>query len=283
MKMKSKYILPILGIVAAVGIGIGASPRAVNSANDIIFGENGPIKLISPNGAVLLKTASQTVTSNEMILTYADLTKEKISNLLVKRYPFFILDLNDGLSIEDTLALGESANVWFGVELKASTNNFGMALKPIQASTEEKTPCFWSCTDVGGPHYDFTMDDCIAFTIVTDGDNPLFDNRGWVHIEGTLAATMSLLSLDEKAKVPRKIGILLSPELLKTTKDNPGWLRSDNEEIVWSYMRTDLTGYETNSTGKAIWTMCEPVCWFENIPRWATNNVSPHQYIPTGN
>ncbi len=274
MKMKSKYILPILGIAAAVGIGVGASPRAVSSVNDIIFGENGPIKLISPHGVVVLSTKNQVVNSNDFVVTKSDISKKKISDLLVKRYPFFILDLNNGLSIGDTLALGESGRVWFGVELKASTNNFGMALYPILATDDEKEPCFWSCTDSSFGLS--TMDGCLAFTTVSDrviGSNPYFDNRGWVKVTGSIALMFDIEN--ENTILPRKIGILVVPEMLNKTHDNPDWLRSDNEEIVWSYMRTDLTGYETNATGKAIWTMCEPACWFSKIPEWASKAIVP--------
>lgn len=266
MNKKLKYILPILGIAAAIGIGVGASPRAVTLHNDIIFGENGPIKLIAPDGVVLLSNATQVITSEDYI--HAGNGGE-----VVKRYPFFILDLNDGFSID------EGGTTWLGVELKASTNNFGMALyTPTHIPTSnERHPCFWSCTEIDvtntwvDPELQ-NMDECMAFTMKSNIENN-YDNRAWYRIFTTM---LDFIDFNEglSLKFPRKIGILIDPEKLKTTQGNTGWLRSDNDEIVWCYMRTDASGYETNSLGKAIWTMCEPACWFKSVPNWADHGAN---------
>ena len=254
MKSKLKYILPILGIAAAVGIGVGASPRVVSSANNIIFGEDGPIKLISPDGVVLLTNANQSVSSKDYIVAGDDFEH-------IKRYAFFVLDLNDGFSID------EGGTTWLGVELKASTNNFGMIFRNPPEGSQH--PCYWSCTESQYPGSDESMSFVIDPNATQHGSG--YDNRGWIRIFGSILQVLSvdLGNLDGSFKFPRKIGVLVGPDMLVTTSDNKDWLRSDNEEIVWSYMRTDAVGYETNSTGKAIWTICEPSCWFKALPKWA--------------
>ena len=284
MKLKLKYVLPIAGVAAVIGLGIGAaviglgigaSPRAVTSHNDIIFGENGPIKLIAPSGVVLLTNITQAITADDYIHAGGG------GSEVVKRYPFFILDLNDGFSIE------EGGTTWLGVELKASTNNFGMTLlKPTYVPTQdERRPCFWSCTEVSGedtwvdPELQ-SMDECMAFTTYPNATNG-FDNRAWYRIFSTMLDFIDF-SEGTSLKFPRKIGVLVDPDKLKTTEGNTGWLRSDNDEIVWCYMRTDATGYETNAFGKAIWTMCEPACWFKSVPTWAISGVNQKEW-PIGN
>ena len=259
MKTKLKYILPAIGIAAAaVGIGIGASPRAVNTSNDIIFGENGPIKLVAPDGVVILSNANQTVTSKDYI--------HAGDNEMVKRYAFFVLDLNNGQT------LNEYGETWLGIELKCSTNNFGMAL--ANPTSDDKRPCYWSCTESNYQGSDDLMAYVIAPNASSSGQH--YDNRGWIKINGSILETLNIdvADIDGDFRFPRKIGVLVGPEMLRTTYDNPGWLRSDNGEIVWSYMRTDFVGYETNTEGKAIWTMCEPSCWFSSIPKWASRGVN---------
>lgn len=265
MILKPKYLLAAFGIVSALGIGLGLSPRAITTSNDIIFGENGPIKLISPDGVVLLTNKTQTITSDNYIYG---------GSSGVRKYAFFILDLNDGFPLND------GGEMWLGVELKASTNNFGMALQ--NPTYEDKNPCYWSCTESQYQGSDESMSFVVSPDAITLGNG--YDNRGWIRIFGSMLDVLNISStnITDDLKFPRKIGVLVGPEMLRTTEDNPGWLRSDNDEIVWSYMRTDLVNYETNVNGKAIWTMCEPACWFDSIPKWATYGVNSDEH-PVGN
>lgn len=272
MNKKEKRIA-IIGILAAVGLTMGAI-RA--SQNDIIFGGNGPIKLVAPQGVVIVKTSSSTITTNAYVPTVA--TVQQMINEaepppsppseVVKRYAFFILDINDGLPVE------EGGTSWLGVELKASTNNYGMALTIHHEG--EKQPCFWSCTELGSEHVWVdpdvrNMDGCMAYAIWQNATGTEFDNRGWLRIRNSILPYIDNVE-PEKIIFPRKIGIIVAPELMKNTDGS--WLKSDNDEIVWSYMRTDAVGFETNASGRAIWSMCEPACWFKSLPKWAVEGLN---------
>ena len=109
------------------------------------------------------------------------------------------------------------------------------------------------------------MDECWAFTTYNGTNN--VDNRAWCRY----TTILQLIDTSEglNLKCPRKIGVLIHLDGLKNSDGK--WLRSDNDDIVWCYMRTDATGPETNSFGKAIWTICEPSCWFKSVPYWANH------------
>lgn len=260
LKMRKTTILLYLCVLFAIVSGIAVFQEAANAAvkppvveavraiqnrNDIVWADGGPIKLISPYGAVLLTNANQKITDSEKIQTGG------------KRYPFFILDLND---------LNEGSEQWIGVELKASTNNFGL-------SGGSNSPLYWFSSETTSTNHDgevAQMDGSYAFGTYMGGDTSK-EVRGWYRIKTSMEDLMYPGFSNEYW--PRKIGILVVPDLFKHTTDT-SWCNESNQEIVWIYMRVGANDYEINENGKGIWTMCEPVKWFDSIPSWATNGVN---------
>lgn len=48
------------------------------------------------------------------------------------------------------------------------------------------------------------------------------------------------------------------------------WLKSTNDELVWTYIRATADGAkETDKDNRPLWHPIAPVKWFKQLPKWA--------------
>lgn len=172
-------------------------------------------------------------------------------SVVPRRFALFIIPLNDYHTPSS------SSTPWTGFELKASTNNFS------EAVDQEHRITFW-CPSHGSGTGSFTSDDA-DFFVVGDDQTMLQsrDNRAWVRANNTLFA-----GLLAGARVPNAVAVLVSPDRCKRESDT-SWLRDDNDDLIWSYMRVDESGHELNTGGRPLWNPVMPVRWYSKRPSWA--------------
>ena len=167
-----------------------------------------------------------------------------------RRYALFVVPLNDYRS-------DAGASPWNGFELKASTNNFSEAVDSDRRIT------FW-CPSHGSSTGAFTSDDADFFLV---GDDQTMqqtrDNRAWVRCDNTLNS-----GILAGARTPNFIAVLVSPDKCKRETDT-SWLREDNDDLIWSYMRVNDEAHESHPNGKSLWNPIMPVRWYSSRPSWA--------------
>ena len=167
-----------------------------------------------------------------------------------RRYALFIVPLNDYRG-------DVSTSHWNGFELKATTNNFS------ESVSSDRQITFW-CLSHGSGTGAYTSDDADFFLV---GDDQTMqqtrDNRAWVRCDNTLNAGILAGS-----RTPNFIAVLVSPEKCRRETDT-SWLREDNDELIWSYMRVNDEDHESSPSGKALWNPIMPVRWYSSRPSWA--------------
>lgn len=165
-----------------------------------------------------------------------------------RRYALFVVPLNDYRS-------DASSPPWNGFELKASTNNFSEAVDQSRRIT------FW-CPSHGSSTGAFTSDDADFFLVGDDQTTEQTrDNRAWIRFDNTLLAGVH-------RRTPNFIAVLVSPERCKRETDT-SWLREDNDDLIWSYMRVNDEAHESHTDGKSLWNPIMPVRWYSSRPSWA--------------
>jgi hypothetical protein len=176
-----------------------------------------------------------------------------------KRYPLFIIDLNPG-----------EARNWYHIELKASTNNFTRATASNMVFFTSST-----CNETNGASFKlpFEYDWCRLYVMSkrTNGGNG--DIRAWTRIRRTgdfINLTHNDGSLGS-TYAPLTLLVIVDPDK-RYFRRIPGfasWLREDNDEITWSYVRIGIEGAENDQDGKQCWRPIMPVRWYEKLPSWA--------------
>lgn len=171
-------------------------------------------------------------------------------SVVPRRYALFIIPLNDHHN--DGLAVP-----WTGFELKASTNNFSEAVDQNRRIT------FW-CPSHGSGTGAFTSDNADFFVVGDDQTTSQSrDNRAWVRADYTLLA-----GLLGGARTPNAIAVLVSPDKCRRETDT-SWLRDDNDDLIWSYMRVNESEHELHANGRTLWNPVMPVRWYSKRPSWA--------------
>ena len=138
-----------------------------------------------------------------------------------------------------------------GFELKASTNNFSHA-----AGTEETRLQFYAqseVADTGENGWD-KMKMYIGTSFLSS-----YDVRAYTKLPNTLTWDHDLFH----------VAVIVDASCLVKHPDGD-WLREDNEDLVWCYMR-NMSGDVEHETGtdKTLWRPIAPVRWFSRLPNWA--------------
>ena len=161
---------------------------------------------------------------------------------LVKRIAMFIIPVNN-----------ESSS-FTGFELKASTNNFSHAFK------EETRLQFYSQSEVADTGADYGNGnnwDKMKMYVGTKYGNS-WDTRAYTKIENTIAWEHKL----------RNVVVLVDTSCI--VKHHGDWLREDNEDLMWCYLRNMNNDVEyEDGTTTALWHPISPVRWFSKLPNWA--------------
>ena len=204
--------------------------------------------------ALLSASAASTVTRREVEENFISRTNEW--KLAERRWALFILDLNDA-----------EGGQWRGFELKASTNNF-------TAATEGMRMVFWSISDeadkyLPGSAVHRSPDGMRLYITHRDPSDPdpllsrWNDNRPWRRY-GSTVETIGLC--------PQRIAVIVGRD---NCSNGGAWLSSDNEELVWSWMRFGGGGPETDADDHYAWRPVQPVRWYLDLPEWAKQGREP--------
>lgn len=160
-----------------------------------------------------------------------------------KRIAMFIIPVNY-----------ETNGSFTGFELKASTNNFSHS-----TGTENTRLQFYAQSEVADT-----------------GEN------GWDKMKMYIG-TSHLSSYDVRAytKLPRtlewsydlnSVVVLVDASCLVKNPDGD-WLREDNEDLMWCYMRNTSGGVEYEyGTDSTLWRPIAPVRWLSRLPNWAVTH-----------
>lgn len=203
---------------------------------------------------------AELATSNDVANATNDLARiahtgsyDDLSDIPAKRIAMFVVDVNYRL-LGNTSTATNSQMPYLAFELKASTNNFA-------ASDDDLKLQFYSHSDVansGDPMGDPVMDRMRLYTC-SHYDN--LDYRAYKYIGNTFPTNWPY-------KLSRVVVLVDAGCLVR----NPGgdWLREDNEDLVWCYVRNldNSLEYEPG-TDKAWWKPIAPVRWFSRMPNWA--------------
>lgn len=140
-----------------------------------------------------------------------------------------------------------------GFELKASTNNFSHA-----AGTEETLLQFYSQSEVADKGADYGNNWDKMKMYVGTGYGSSWDVRAYTKIGNTIDWGHEL----------RNVVVLVDASCI--VKHPGDWLREDNEDLMWCYMRNmnNDAEHEDGST-KTLWNPIAPVRWFSELPNWA--------------
>lgn len=160
----------------------------------------------------------------------------------VKRIAMFIIPVNY-----------ETNGNFTGFELKASTNNFSHA-----AGTDDTRLQFYSQSEAAdiGANYGNNWDKMKMY--VGTGYGSSWDVRAYTRIGNTI---------DWGHKLRNVVVIVDASCVLKHPGD---WLREDNEDLMWCYLRNMNNDVEyEEGTSKNLWHPIAPVRWFSELPNWA--------------
>jgi hypothetical protein len=187
-----------------------------------------------------------------------------------KKVALFILPINPQSSTDGRL--------FSGFELKATTNNF---LHVTSASDlVSGRMVFWCASShineekTGLPHGwpNRSWDNMWIFSC----DYNVPDERAWTkwkEISDSGNGNVSLTQVNNR--YPRYVAVIVCKEMLhrENHEYDDGWLSSENEELLWSYVRTTDGELERDSSNHPIWTVCQPIKWLTSVPEWAEGGV----------
>lgn len=194
-------------------------------------------------------TGAPVVTATEMFVTnkvaavsnYVNTVKAEMEERTpVKRIAMFIIPVNYATNGNFT-----------GFELKASTNNFSHAV-----GTENTRLQFYAqseVADTGENGWD-KMKMYIGTSHLSS-----YDVRAYTKLPNTLEWSYDLNS----------VAVLVDASCLVKHPDGD-WLREDNEDLMWCYLRNTSGGVEYEyGTDRTLWRPIAPVRWFSRLPNWA--------------
>ncbi len=158
-----------------------------------------------------------------------------------KRYALFIVDVNC-----------ETDGAFVGFELKGTTNNFSHAV------SEDVRLQYYSQSEIADTGVEGHVDRMMLF-VCTSHDSE--DVRSWTRIANTIDFPHHLT----------RIAALVDVTCLERHPDVE-WLRDDNEELIWCYLRNRANDppveYEQGTT-TGLWRTIVPVRWYRELPAWA--------------
>lgn len=187
-----------------------------------------------------VRTATEIFVTNQVAIVSNYVDRVIDDRAPVKRIAMFIIPVNNWDYGEFT-----------GFELKASTNNFSHA-----AGTEETRLQFYAqseVADTGENGWD-KMKMYIGTSYLSS-----YDVRAYTKLPNTLTWDHDLFH----------VAVIVDASCLVKHPDGD-WLREDNEDLVWCYMR-NMSGDVEHETGtdKTLWRPIAPVRWFSRLPNWA--------------
>lgn len=227
----------------------------------------------------------------------------KDADIKPKTYPLFILSLNTDIPAsfkmenDHLVCDGYKLTDYVSIELKATTNNFFKYTigkdgskpwnnKQVGFDNEMNTytvpgrVLFFaasSCTEtVGGdklnPNDNMRVYACDSNCTSISMPNSIYktpvdftdslDVRSWLYYTKPS---------DLGNPYVRYIAIIVDPEAIKEDGLPYEWCNDKNEELLWSYCRFTVDGNETVDS-KMVWTPCQPIKWFNEMPTWALTN-----------
>ena len=148
----------------------------------------------------------------------------------------------------------ETNGVFCGFELKASTNNFS------HAADEATRLQYYAQSEIADTGMEGTniWDRIRIYTGTSHGTD---DVRAYTRIPNTIEWPWPLTSV-----------VALVDASCLERHPSGDWLREDNEEIVWCYLRNRALSppYERESgTAHSLWRPIAPVRWYKELPPWA--------------
>lgn len=177
----------------------------------------------------------------EVVADVASLEESK-ADKEERPYAMFVIDLNpDGIA------------EWQHIELKATVSNFS-------ANDTTNMPFFCGSSANREDTYGtsgFKHDWCRIYIPGGDGS----DVRRWTEVESTYTAAVSNITIGTMVVIVDSEGFRRS--------QGSAWLRDDNDELIWSYVRIGDDRAELNTDGRQLWRAVMPVRWYSRIPDWA--------------
>ncbi len=137
------------------------------------------------------------------------------------------------------------------IELKATTNNFS------SSAVSSNRLVYYCHTSIQKGDYYHTGSGIRMDGVKLFASSQGSDVREWKKLDVLYEATYPVTT----------IALLVSTNDCVRTEG--GWLNEDNEELIWSYVRTGNFNVETNSAGRQIWRQIMPTKWYKEIPGWA--------------
>ena len=206
------------------------------SNGTVVIGENS----ITP---VTGDTIGEHVSLSNNVLTVGGVSTSIQSQPEPRRIAMFVIPVN-----------AETSGTFAGIELKASTNNFSHAVEEDVRLQYYAQGEIADTGEVGTNRWDrMKLFVCTAHA----GD----DARAYHAISNTLAWTHQLTS----------VVALVDADCLVRHPDGD-WLRDDNDELSWCYLRTrnNSPAFEQESgTSRGLWRPVAPARWFRELPSWA--------------
>ena len=162
----------------------------------------------------------------------------------VKRIAMFIIPVNRE----------PMSTSFVGFELKASTNNFSHA-----AGTEDTRLQFYSQSEVADKDASWGNNWDKMKIYVGTGYGSSWDVRAYTKIGNTIDWGHEL----------RNVVVLVDASCI--VKHPGDWLREDNEDLMWCYLRNTNGdgGEQEEGSTKTLWHPIAPVRWFSEMPNWA--------------
>ncbi len=144
-------------------------------------------------------------------------------------------------------------------ELKASTNNF---IASVSTNEWDK----WTFWSIGS-----TADNTAVQRILRNDGMLLYHENGvGTDIRSYTYATNTILV---EGRVSSWV-VIVDPSRCFTHLPAKDWLKSSNDELIWTYVRVYRSGdYEKDDQGRYLWNPIVPAKWFKELPAWATTNI----------
>ena len=203
-----------------------------------------------------------------------------------KSYAMFIIPLNSC-----KMDPSQPTNTVFtSFELKASTNNF-------TAAEDLDKIVFWSMSSFT----DIVLDPANVEHRVPLSPtwNPQLDSMR-LYVENTPAMynetqVLGATSIDTRRyqRVASSIAVpwpyyassyvaIVEVGMCFTHLPAEEWLKSTNDELVWTYIRATADGAkETDKDNRPLWHPIAPVKWFKQLPKWADQQPVSEEDMPS--
>ncbi len=220
---------------------LDARIRAILATNTYNLAANAGYYLVVRDLAVAF---GATVTNDPYAIPPAPApSPEPAPSIQTRRIAMFIIPVNS-----------ETNGIFCGFELKASTNNFS------HAADEAARLQYYAQSEIADTGMEGTniWDRIRIYTGTSHGTD---DVRAYTRIPNTIEWPWPLTSV-----------VALVDASCLVRHPSGDWLREDNEEIVWCYLRNRALSppYERESgTAHGLWRPIAPVRWYKELPPWA--------------